>query len=299
MTKSNKTAKRGPSNWMSRMWTKPTRKAVSTATRALTPALMAAVLMSSAMIACGSEAAPESGTEQPAATARALQAPEGNQTDSRQANAPTAERQSSNQRGEPSTNSDTSTGNATKPPMATKKPTPEPSPTATPEPIPTPTIVPTPTPDPKVTMFYLMQNFPTLRDHNNRLIREALAKPLVDFVLQEHPSTAHLPSNALPEIITSTIDQIELERITSDEADLVVKISFVLYIEVDREQFTHSGTATGAVEFIPSKELSELPYYPWGQTQSAIKEAEKIKEFSSQAPIFSHLLSTPEMEPSP
>ena len=50
-------------------------------------------------------------------------------------------------------------------------------------------------------MFHLMQglsnpddpgslHFPELREYNIKLIREALTKPLVDYVKQEHPEMA-------------------------------------------------------------------------------------------------------------
>ena len=145
---SNDAPKRGPSNWIPQTWTSPAVKVASTARRILIPAFAAAVLMSGAMLACGSDASegPSStpDTKQPTVVATTQQDQDGNQPDSRD-----ADRDRNGQ--QPSGDSDQ--------PTDTPRPTPEPSPTDTPEPTPEPTMVPTPTPDPMRSMVLLLRGF--------------------------------------------------------------------------------------------------------------------------------------------
>ena len=89
-------------------------------------------------------------------------------------------------------------------------------------------------------------------------------------------------------LVSQKISRIELERNPSNEADLVINISFVLYVDTGPEFFTHSGSATGAVKFVPS------PYEAAG-----IPQADELEVITDQAPIFSHLLEKPTMESGP
>ena len=296
-TTSNKTTYQGPSNRMSRTWASPARKAASTAKRALMPAFIAAVLMSSTMLACGSDAAPPSpDDDQPATVAQVQQNQDDNQTQSSEPGASSATDNAGNQQTRDSTQG--SVGAASEEPTNTPRPTPDnrPAATPTPQPTPTPTVVPTPTPDPMGPAFNLMRGyredpnvleFRELYEYNVALIRSELSKSLPDPVGQQHPELlAAYGKKDLVTIIFKGLEITELEHIPSDGDQLQVKINFNLYLSTGPEDFYHAGSATGAVDLVSPP--YENVRFPQGRQLEAITE---------QVPVFSHVTDTPTLDP--
>ena len=285
---SNDAPKRGPSNWIPQTWTSPAVKVASTARRILIPAFAAAVLMSGAMLACGSDASegPSStpDTKQPTVVATTQQDQDGNQPDSRD-----ADRDRNGQ--QPSGDSDQ--------PTDTPRPTPEPSPTDTPEPTPEPTMVPTPTPDPMRSMVLLLRGFwdsETNREfydfssYNEELIRHALSESLADFLTEEYPEIATYSRSTLLDIAYYSIsfpderhgDAVRVqifERVPSDDGKLLIKINFHFYVDALGSTYRHEATMNGVVDIVSP------PYRNTGFPQP--RELEAVTD---QVPVFSHLV---------
>ena len=283
---SNEAAKRGPSNWIPQTWTSPAVKVASTARRILIPAFVAAMLVSGAMVACGSEGSEgpssTSDTEQPAVVATAQQDQDGNQPDSRDA---VQDRNGQ----QPSNDSDTPSSGDSDQPTDTPRPTPEPAPTDTPEPTPTPTMAPPPTRNPLDVMSELTyghiesrahEEFFHLAEHNNELIQEALNSAVADFITEEYPLMLSFYDRAgLENYAGRDMSIPDWERIPSDDGQLLIKITFAFEAADLDGVYLHEASVNGAFDLVSP------PFENAGIPQPAELEA-----FTDQAPVFSHLV---------
>ena len=260
-----------------------------------TVALLALMAM-----ACGSGDAPSSpAAEQPAAVAQVQQDQNDNQTKPSEPGASSAtdtRDQEGNQRtGESTQGSD---GTASEEPTDTPRPTPDNRPDATPTPqtTPTPTVAPTPTPDPMGPAFNLLRGyredpnvieFRDLYKYNMALLRSELSESLPDPVGQQHPDLlTYYSKKNLVTIIYNGLEITSLERVPSDGDQLQVKINFDLYLSTGREDFYHTGSATGAVDLVsPPYENVRFP------------QGKQLEAITDQVPVFSHVTGTPTLGP--
>ena len=295
----NDASKHGTSHWIPRTWTSPAMKVTSTARRILIPAFVAAMLMSGAMVACGSEApSSTSETEQPAVVATAQQDQDGNQPDSRD-----ADRDRNGQ--QPGNNSETPSSGDSNQPTDTPRPTPEPTPTDTPEPTPTPTMVPTPTPAPLDVMVNMMNpawgrvpphdGFHHLADYNNALIRNALVSPVADFLTEEYPNMATFGRRNIESFAYNNIwhpesrGRVQWEKIPFEEGELMMKINFYFTAQHGGESYRHEASVNGVFNRVsPPFEIADFPEAQ--QLFDFWLEVEKLEGFTGPAPVFSHLV---------
>ena len=296
----NDASKHGTSHWIPRTWTCPAMKVTSTARRILIPAFVAAMLMSGAMVACGSEApSSTSETEQPAVVATAQQDQDGNQPSSGDADQDRNGQQ-------PGNGSEAPSGGASDQPTDTPEPTPEPGPTDTPEPTPTPTMAPTPTPNPLDVLVNLMNphwgdvpphdGFRHLADYNNWLIRNAVVSPVADFIAEEYPSMRdYYVKSEIEEIAYRSIWHpdsrgiVQWEKIPSNDGQLLIKITFRFdAIDIVGGDW-HEASVNGAFDLVsPPFEDADFPEAQ--QPGSFALEVAKLESFTNPAPVFSHLV---------
>lgn len=272
--------------WLSATAPAALHKAPTVNYRLLTPVL-ATLVVSAAMLACGASDAPTSpDTDQPTVVTAAQQETGNNAGAGNGEQAETAKLE--NQQ-----SGDSASGaNAT--PEPTDKPQPTPLPTATATPEPTPTVVPTPTPDPKVTLFNLLRGFsgptevpevPFLRDHNVELVKEAVAPHIADYVRSEYSDqiwdSKETIQGRVPYYINS--ERVEFEQITSDGDDLHVKITLQYEAEITAVNvYVHDVTVDAVIKAVePPFESTAMTIPDWYQGQL------------DRAPIFSHLLNDP------
>lgn len=253
--------------------------------------ILATVLMSAALLACGSENASSTPTDDPPAVVSTAQDQTGNETSASDTQ-PVAGNRDNDQ-----DNTGNTGGNADQEPTATPRPTPDNrrDTTPTPKPTPTPTVVPTPTPDPMDAMFNLIRGFQTepsdleflkLYEYNQELIRWALASPLADFITEEYPEIVSFYNRQdLETIAYNGTDIGEWERLPSSDDQLHIKVNFTFEVRAANAP-TRNGSVNGAVDLVSP------PYQNTG-----IPQVSQLEQITDQVPVFSHLLDEPVMEP--
>ena len=258
------------------------------------------LLMSAAMLACGSDDTQQQpGSDQPAAavaqentnataSTSGSNQPEQSSNDGRntpaERTAPERERENDGASGDPT---------ATTPPTATTAPTPTPEPTATP--------APTPTPDPRVSTMELLTKkrggagapleYTEIHNYNRSLITEALAEPLLDAFIEALGEQAGYQTRSQNGVLFRDKlqqSQLEFERIESDSPELHVKVTVPFVIttlirtdtNIEYEDTGYQITGNAVFELTPTE---DSPY------QSVVPSE------ATHAPTFSRFTSEPVM----
>ena len=269
------------------------------------------LLMSAAMLACGSDDTQQQpGSDQPAAATAQENTnatastsggnqPEQSSNDGR--NAP-AERTAPERERE-------NDATVTTPPTATPAPTPTPEPTATP--------APTPTPDPRVSTMELLTKrnagpgsplvYQYVYDYNHLPIIKALlqVEPLLDAYMEAgggRPDFYTRKRNGAYFRTRLERTQMEFERIESDSSELHVKITVPLVIgstqrrtatSIETEEIEYQITGNAVFELTPTEDFINTQH----ETQYVSRESLAQYVYGAQhVPTFSHFTSEPAME---